>query len=194
MAAATLHQEIRQILESYSKLNLADWPTLIHNLRFIYHTMRASESMLAVAAELSTDALRAYYLAHLEEERGHDEWLFEDLESSGESAFPCPPAAAEIAGAQYYHLMHTNPASLLGYMMVLEGFPMAEEDLATLEAIHGKTILRTIRYHSTHDIGHLSDLFLALDSLSDLQQAVARNVAIYTAHAIAKALTGGPNA
>jgi hypothetical protein len=53
------------------------------------------------------------------EERGHDEWILQDLEVLGISrqkvlARIPPPRIAAVAGAHYYWIAHHHPADILG--------------------------------------------------------------------------------
>lgn len=131
--------------------------------------MTASERLLKEAAEEATGRLKEYYVSHLEEEREHELWLADDLKSIGVNVKEIPPIrlATEMAGSQYYLIKHGNPASLLGYMAVLEGFPMPMEIVEALEKLHGKKLLRTARFHAEHDQEHKIELFEVIDEIAD---------------------------
>lgn len=144
-------------------LDIQNRAALIDNLVFMQQLMRATEGLLQDAADAANGDLRAYYLEHLEEERGHAEWLANDLQQAGVSVEPLIRKAVEIAGAQYYLIKHVHPASLLGYMAVLEGCPTPLEVVEQLENLHGKDLFRTLRYHSEHDLHHRKDLFAIID-------------------------------
>lgn len=138
---------------------------MIDNLVFMHQVIIASENLLRTAIAACDDTpfgrrLAAYYRAHLDEERGHEQWLAEDLASAGidVAAMPLSLKAVEMAGTQYYVIQHVHAVSLLGYMAVLEGDPMPLETVAALEAAHGKALFRTLRYHAEHDIEHGKDL------------------------------------
>lgn len=191
MNALDIHTEVAKVLASCPAAGLANRVSFVGNLRFLYHIMRASESLLIVASKVSQGALREYYKSHLEEERGHDEWLYEDLRNAGEAVFPCPDSATMLAGAQYYYLFHVNPCALLGYMMLLEGFPMPMEAVEALEALHGPALCRTLRHHALHDPQHIADLYNAIDALPEPQKLVVLEVALFSAHKFSQAVTGG---
>lgn len=145
-------------------LDLRDKAVLAANLCFLYHTMKASEHLLHVGVLTSVDVnLRDYYTKHLEEEEGHADWLLRDLTEGGVDSSTIPRQSMQMAGVQYYLMFHVNPASLLGYMAALECFPAPMELIEQLEALHGKPLLRTMRYHSEHDPKHAKDLLAFID-------------------------------
>lgn len=150
----------RDALVDYSSVQ-----TMIASLAFTQQAMMASEGLLVDAIALSEGPLRDYFTAHLEEERGHASWLADDLMSAGidMKTLPLIRRAVEMAGSQYYLIKHASPASLLGYMAVLEGFTSTLEDVERMEAVHGKTLLRTLRYHVENDPEHCKDLFAVID-------------------------------
>lgn len=190
MNAADIRLEVALALQSYPQPDLHDRVQFAANLRFVYHIIRASETLLRLASQLATGDLQAYYKAHLAEESGHDEWLFRDLQEAGEAVFPIPESAIELAGAQYFYLLHVSPAALLGYMVLLEGFPMTMDRVEELEILHGTALCRTLRYHAEHDVEHFADLAAVVDAQPDAQKAVIREVALFSAHRLAQAVLG----
>jgi Iron-containing redox enzyme len=138
---------------------------ILANLAFTQQVITASEGLMEDAIALSSGALKAYFMEHLEEERGHAKWLADDLKTAGIDMHKVPKIrrAVEMAGAQYYLIKHVSPLSLLGYMAVLEGFPIALETVADMEAKHGPDLLRTLRYHAEHDLEHRKELFSMID-------------------------------
>ena len=133
---------------------------------------------LAVVREsyLDTPAgpeLAAYFVKHIPEETGHDDWLLDDLARLGlprEAAtahLPSPTVAAMV-GAQYYYIRHYHPAVLLGYIAVLEGYPPDVELARRAAELTGYPIeaFRTLRKHAHLDPHHKQDLDDALDGMS----------------------------
>lgn len=160
--------------------------SLLANLLFLYHTMKASEQMLTLAVEKSkgNGLLEKYFREHLEEERGHEKWLAEDLKHADilvEETSASTNAAA-MCGSIYYHLYHGDPSALLGYMLLMEGRPLSREGLLQLEKLHGKELLRTLRYHVEHDQGHAQRLKGLIDRLPEKSQEVVREAAMCSAH------------
>lgn len=119
-------------------INLAE-PRIMHaNLVFVYHMIKASENLLRMARIMARDPrLVAYYSERLLDESGHAEWLAHDLLQAAVPHHVIPREAMLMAGVQYYLLFHVSAASLLGYMAVLECFPMPVEMVEQLERVHG---------------------------------------------------------
>lgn len=119
-----------------------------------------------------TQPLLDYYTEHIEEERGHDEWLLEDLESVGLQrqqvlAEPPSPHAAAMVGCQYYWILHHHPVALLGYICVLEGTPPTRGFLEDLQARtgHPRAAFRTLAKHGELDPHHIDEFDNLLDEL-----------------------------
>lgn len=151
---------------------------------FLYHLhtfIRSSVPMMLEAAELSRalgddDPLAAelarYFEHHAEEERGHDEWLVQDLELLGVSRREVmerlpSTAAASLVGSFYYWMRHVHPVALLSYMAVLEGNPPVVEELEKSRAITGlpEETFSTLIRHAHLDPHHRDDLNDLIDRL-----------------------------
>lgn len=156
---------IAEAVVPYGTPDLSQRSVLIGNMVFLYHVIKASENLLAVAAQQSEGDLKAYLVEHLEEERQHEKWLGEDLSRLGVDVTKTivPRLAVELAGSQYYLIYHVHPAALLGYMALLEGNPMPLDHVEALEGIHGKEALTTLRYHTEHDPDHGAELMRIID-------------------------------
>jgi Iron-containing redox enzyme len=141
-------------------------------------------------------ALRPYLERHIAEERDHDEWLLQDLESLGiarSSVLPRPPSAAvaSLVGAQYYWVLHYHPVALLGYMAVLEWNPPSRERIDDLVARtgHPRRAFRTLAEHASLDPHHAEELRAVIDSLPlrSEQAALLGLSALHTVAALAAA-------
>lgn len=162
------------------QLNLLDREVYVRNMKFMHALMVASEPLVQDAIDwTSNPALRSYYRKHIEEERGHAEWLADDLGSMGEET-ETDLIAAACAGAQYYMIRHVHPVALLGYMAVLEGYPMPIEHVEQLEQAHGTDAVRTLRYHAENDVEHRKDLVAMLNSLSPEHKKLVSDNAVQT--------------
>jgi hypothetical protein len=162
---------------------------LIPNLIFLYHVMAASENLLIVALAQTSDAhLKAYFEKHIEEERGHARWLAEDLECADIKVPDTNPPliAVQMAGSLYYLIYHVHPAALLGYMRVLESWPMDKARFAQLGKNYPKTLLRTLNYHIDHDPDHLKDLLAVIESIPEHRELID-NVSIMTRNYLTQA-------
>jgi hypothetical protein len=150
---------------------------------FLTHCIiRASVPLMETAVRVSRAAdsendlyaqLAEYFSHHVTEEASHDEWLLDDMEVLGfernEVLNRVPPAAvAELVGAQYYWMHHSDPVALLGYVAVLEGDPPREDELeaAALRTGVPHDAFRTFISHAKLDPNHKQELDEFIDSLS----------------------------
>jgi hypothetical protein len=191
--SAQLIQEIRQVQAQFKAPDLSSRSAMLGNLTFLYHVMKGSENLLKIAVQCSIDDafLHTYFIEHLEEERGHEAWLADDLASAGIDVRTSviPRLAVEAVGSQYYLIQHVDPACLLGYMSTLECFPISLDAISELEKLHGTEVLRTIRYHALHDIDHGSDLLKIIDLLPPERQWIVRQSAVQSALYFAEAMS-----
>jgi pyrroloquinoline quinone (PQQ) biosynthesis protein C len=134
------------------------------------------EALRASRALAERDGVAAgmlsYLERHIDEERGHDQWLLEDLETLGVSpaeVWARAPAdsTARAVGAQYYWVRHDHPVALLGYVAVVEGRPPSVAALDEIVASTGlpPSAFRTLYRHAESDVGHGRDLRALLDDL-----------------------------
>lgn len=134
------------------------------------------ETAIARAHELEGDpvaaGVAAYLESHVDEERGHDEWVLQDLEATGfDRDEPLrripPPAVAALVGSQYYWIRHHHPVALLGHIAVVEGYPPSVSLAQTLEQRtgFGPDAFRSLARHSMLDIHHRDEFLDALDAL-----------------------------
>lgn len=139
---------------------------LTANLCWIYRLMVASAPLLEFALiHCSKGPLFDFYYKHLQEERGHDEMLAQDLVGMGVEKIPVSMSAARLAGSQYYLIAHHHPCMLLGYMQALENQSFSTAMVDELEKAH-ECKLSCLRHHATHDPEHSADLELQVVSLS----------------------------
>ena len=174
---------------------------------FMCHcVIRASVPLMETTRELArlqapADPVSAelvdYLGTHIEEERGHDEWLLGDLEIVGvdRSAVlirPPSPTVASVVGAQYYWALHYHPVALLGWIGLLEGYPPAPEMIDRLKARtgYGPEAFRTLVVHAELDPGHGDELFETLDRLplTEEQSTVIGLNAMSSVHLLARAI------
>jgi hypothetical protein len=150
-------------------------------LRVGHGSIRASVPLLEMARDRARDlsatdpvaaGLVDYLREHAEEERGHDEWLLQDLQSVGvasaELLSRAPSGAvAALVGAQYYWVLHYHPVCVLGYLMVIEGNPPDRRRLHDLRSRSGlpASAFRTMLEHADLDINHAAELADLLDQL-----------------------------
>jgi hypothetical protein len=183
---------IREILDQFPlpQFAVADRDALAQNLLFMHAVIVASEPLLEAALDQKPlpETVRNYYADHLEEERNHADWLLEDLQSIDKKPVLIDWRAARLVGAQYYLIHHVSPVALLGYIAVLECRPPPMEQIEQLEALHGEKLLRTARYHATHDIEHGKALLDLIDGMDDQSRRLIVANVIHTAAHIQRAL------
>jgi hypothetical protein len=126
----------------------------------------------APAEDQAAAGLAAYLEHHMDEERGHDDWLLEDLEVLGlprEDVLARPPSAsvAALVGAQYYWIEHFDPVAILGYIGLLEGYPptIGYVDELITRTGYEREAFRTLIRHAELDPLHRDDFDEALDRL-----------------------------
>lgn len=123
-------------------------------------------------SDAAARGLTEYLARHIEEERGHDGWLLEDLEALGVPrgdvlARVPPPTVAALVGSQYYWVLHYHPVSLLGYLAVAEGYPAAPTMIEQLVARtrFPRAGFRMLAEHAELDTHHRDELDELIDSL-----------------------------
>jgi hypothetical protein len=169
--SALLLEAVAKTLAPYGKPDLADRDTLLRSMVFVHHTMVASDNLLRSAYYKSEagSALGKYFKRHMMEELGHKRWMERDLATAGIDikTMPASKLAVQMAGSMYYRIFHEHPAALLGYMVVMECFPVPAGVMDELERIHGTELLRTVRYHATHDVDHGADVLEMIDQMPE---------------------------
>lgn len=145
----------------------------------VHGIVRASVPLLDEAALLARERrergareLAEYLAHHAEEERGHDAWLREDLETLGIGAASAmrhvpSPTVSGLVGRQHYLVRHAHPAALLGYLAVIEGFPATVREVAAI-ARRARVPIKAVRTMSKHarlDPGHRDELDRVVDRL-----------------------------
>lgn len=152
-----------------------------------YHHVRHTCPLLATAAarcdERDSDYLAAL-LDYIEEERGHEAWILNDIRTlggdaeairNGQGDLPCRLMVAYA----YYAVEHISPYALLGMVHVLEGMSaaLASAVAARLQAALGVSQAGGFSYlqsHGTLDQDHVAffrDLVNGIDD-SEAQQAI----------------------
>ena len=158
----------------------------------LYHVMLGGLEIMAFAAaraeNMSGDAAAAivgpYLRRHIEEEQDHVEWVLRDLaalditEAQVRRIEPLPAVVALI-GAQYFWIAASHPASVFGYLILLEGSPPLASQLDAIQKRTGlpPDAFRCLRSHGEDDPAHLADLNETLDRMP-LTEEQERRVAL----------------
>ena len=114
----------------------------------------------------------AYLAEHVEEERDHDAWLLDDIAELGLDRDavlrrPPPPSVAAFVGAQYYWALHHHPVMIMGYIALLEGYPIEANEIARVRerTRYPPSAFRTLLKHGDLDPHHAAEFDSALDEL-----------------------------
>ncbi len=150
-----------------------------------YHHVKHTVPLLALAAARCGPQDRHYQSAllhYIDEERGHDEWILEDIDALGgqshvtrqQSAhFPC----RVMVGHAYYVIEHVSPYGLLGTVHVLEGMSVALAGKAAV-ALRGRLQAGPnagFKYLTTHgdlDVSHTEFFKTLIDEIDPLHVPV----------------------
>jgi hypothetical protein len=132
----------------------------------------AKDCALALPDDPVAAQTAAYLQMHIEEEKDHDQWLLSDIESLGIDpadvlrATPFP-AVVSLIGAQYFWMFHMHPVAILGYLIVLEGYPPLVHQLEQIRRNTGlpATAFRCLRSHAEDDPEHIDTLNRTLDNM-----------------------------
>ncbi|HJV90915.1 MAG TPA: iron-containing redox enzyme family protein [Holophagaceae bacterium] len=123
------------------------------------------------------EAVGAYLTRHVEEERGHADWVLDDLEALGfdraiEARRLPSGAAVALLGCAYIWVDQHHPVGILGFLAVLEGRPMTVPFLESVIARSGlpREAFRFYLDHARLDPFHGAEIHGLMDEL-DLSPA-----------------------
>ncbi len=143
-----------------------------------YHHVKHTFSLLALAASRTTEpCYQKALLSYMNEERGHDEWILEDIRAIGGDATGVregrPGPACELMVAySYFAIERVSPFALLGSVHVLEGMSVAFAQGAA-SAIKAGLGLRQeegfsyLRSHGALDVEHVAFFQALVNEIAD---------------------------
>ena len=132
-----------------------------------YHHVRHTFPLLAFASARTTDeAYQDALVEYMEEERGHEKWILNDIQAMGGDADAVrdgkPGIACQVmVGYSYYAIEWVSPYAMLGSVHVLEGMSTLLADKAA-DAIQrslahrGEDGFSYLRSHGALDIEHVA--------------------------------------
>jgi pyrroloquinoline quinone (PQQ) biosynthesis protein C len=141
-----------------------------------HHVSHTVPLLMACGARLPSGMawLRDAVADYIEEERGHDQWILDDIAATGGDARAvrdgAPGAPTELMVAYVYDcIARRNPVGFFGMVFVLEGTSAAIA-LHAADAIERalqlpKTALRYLRSHGETDRRHVRHLATLVDRL-----------------------------
>ena len=159
-------------------LSLAEYKAFLHDL---YHIVWHFCPVMAAAAARCSDRFREvrYDLYdRIEEEKGHETWVLEDIEAIGgdvASARAHPPSAPVQAmiAFNYFGAERVHPCSVLGMLYMLEvvssvyGGRVSDSIARTLGRNVDAGGFRFLSSHATMDVDHMAKLNRLLKTIDD---------------------------
>lgn len=136
--------------------------------------------------------IMAGYLArHVEEERGHCEWVLDDLAALGfdrkaESERALSFHASSLLGCAYAWSFEAHPAAILGFLAVFEGDPMTVPFLESVLARQGlpKEAFGFYLDHARIDPRHSAEIFAAIDQVVACDPGLEAPISLCALHAL----------
>ena len=176
----------RRSLESIPKVNsmihhgltLDEYRVFLHDM---YHIVWHFCPVMAAAAARCDERYRGVRFElyeRIEEEKGHDAWVLEDIEAMGgdvraaQGTPPSAPAQAMIA-FNYYASERVHPCSVLGMLYMLEvvssvyGGKVADSIAHALGRDVGKGGFKFLSSHATLDVDHMAKLNRLVKTIDD---------------------------
>ena len=159
-------------------LTLAEYRAFLHDL---YHIVWHFCPIMAVAASRLGDDLKnvRYELyERIEEEKGHEEWVLDDIVAMDAGAkgvaVPAPSASVQaMIGYNYYAADRLHPCSVLGMLYVLEviasvyGGKVADSIARALGRDVDAGGFRFLSSHATMDADHMAKMNVLLKTIRD---------------------------
>ena len=146
----------------------------------LYHVVWHFNPVCAAAASRIDDrhqAVRYFLYQHMQEEKGHEEWVMNDLEAIGVSrqqALAYQPSRLMLGfnGYNYWAADRKHPLSVLGMLYVLEvvasvyggSLAAAIRESLLLESDRGVSFISS---HAELDAQHMVELRVVLNSVQD---------------------------
>ena len=157
-----------------------------------FHHVKHTFPLLALAASRTPDQrYQDALVEYMEEERGHEKWILNDIRAVGGDADRVRdgqggPACRITVAYAYYAIEHISPYAFLGSVHVLEGISVLLADQVAdamkaslgLESDTGFTYLRT---HGSLDTEHVAFFRTLVDGFSDrkTQRIIIDNARIF---------------
>jgi pyrroloquinoline quinone (PQQ) biosynthesis protein C len=143
-----------------------------------YHHVRHTFPLLALAASRTTDErYQDALVEYMDEERGHEKWILDDIRALGGNADAvrdgqAGPACQIMVGYTYYAIEHVSPWAMLGSVHVLEGVSVLLADRAA-DAIRlalkrvGDEGFSYLRSHGSLDQEHVAYFRQLVNGITD---------------------------
>jgi len=153
-----------------------------HFLLELYHVVWHFNPVSAAATSRLADShrqVRYFLYQHMQEEKGHEDWVLNDLAAVGvarDTALAYAPSAHTLAlsGYNYCAADRKHPCSVLGMLYALEviasvyGGPFANA-LKERLMLQGEAGVSFINSHATLDAQHMKDLREIVNTIDDAE-------------------------
>jgi pyrroloquinoline quinone (PQQ) biosynthesis protein C len=162
----------------HNGLKLQEYQAFLHDL---YHVVWHFCPIMAAAAARCDDRhreVRYELYERIQEEKGHEGWVLEDIEAVGGDAMrarsepPSAPAQAMIA-FNYHAAERVHPCSVLGmlYMLEVVSSVYAGRTSESIARAIGRDVdgggFKFLSSHSTMDVDHLAKLNVLIKKVDD---------------------------
>lgn len=148
-----------------------------------YHHVKHTFPLLALASARTQDeAYQDALVEYMEEERGHEKWILDDIRAMGGDADAVrsgkPGQACQImVGYTYYAIEWISPYAMLGSVHVLEGMSTmladkAADAIQSSLAFPGNAGFSYLRSHGALDIEHVAFFKELITALPEETHAV----------------------
>lgn len=172
-------------------LPLAEYRAFLHDL---YHIVWHFCPIMAAAASRCSEEFREVRYAlyeRIEEEKGHETWVLEDIEAMGGDVSgaranpPSAPVQAMIA-FNYHGADRIHPCSVLGMLYMLEvvssvyGGRVSDSIARALDRRVDDGGFKFLSSHATMDVDHMAKLNVLLKVIGDAraQQAIVNSTQV----------------
>ncbi|MFG1346388.1 iron-containing redox enzyme family protein [Xanthobacter autotrophicus DSM 431] len=143
-----------------------------------YHHVKHTFPLLALAASRTTDErYQDALVEYMEEERGHEKWILDDIRAMGGDADAVrngrpDPACRLMVAFTYHAIEHVSPYAMLGSVHVLEGMSVFLADrladtLKRLFGADGETGFSYLTSHGSLDQEHVAFFRKLVDGFDD---------------------------
>lgn len=145
-----------------------------------YHHVKHTFPLLALAASRTTDErYQDALVEYMEEERGHEKWILNDIRAMGGDAEAVRtgrpgPACRVMVAFTYYAIEHVSPYAMLGSVHVLEGMSVLLADrladvLRRMFGAQGETGFSYLTSHGSLDQEHVAFFRTLVNGIDDPQ-------------------------
>jgi long-chain acyl-CoA synthetase len=147
-----------------------------------YHHVRHTCPLLGLAlsrCQIADEPYRAGLLSYLEEEKGHEAWILDDIAALGgdrQHVAHAPLAARQLVAYGYFAVEHVSPYALLGMVHVLEGMSvaLAQQGASAIQRSLGVDAasggFRYLTSHGHLDASHVDEFARLLDRIDTAER------------------------